>query len=77
MPRQPRLDIPGIPQHVIQRSNDRQPCLFAEVDYRCYLPDLRELALKGSCCLHAYTLMTHHIHLLLTADKPAALSRLM
>ena len=37
MPRQSRLDLPGIPQHVIQRGNNRQPCFLREQDYRCYL----------------------------------------
>ena len=44
MPRRPRLDLPGIPQHVVQRGNDRQPCFFQEADYLRYPQELNELA---------------------------------
>jgi putative transposase len=37
MPRRPRLALPGIPLHLIQRGNNRQACFFAEDDYRVYL----------------------------------------
>lgn len=72
MPRRPRLDLPGIPQHVVQRGNDRQPCFFEEADYRRYLQELKELALRRHCAVHAYVLMTNHVHLLLT---PAAVGQ--
>lgn len=45
MPRQPRIDLPGIAQHIVQRGNDRQPCFFNPADYERYLQDLRELCL--------------------------------
>jgi hypothetical protein len=41
MPRKPRFTLPGIPQHVIQRGNNREPCFLAEHDYRRYLDDLQ------------------------------------
>jgi putative transposase len=66
MPRRPRLDLPGIPQHVVQRGNDRQPCFFADVDRQRYLQDLKEIALREGCAVHAYVLMTNHVHLLMT-----------
>jgi len=40
--RKPRFNLSGIPQHVIQRGNNREPCFFAEQDYRRYLADLKE-----------------------------------
>ena len=46
MPRRPRLDVPNIPQHIIQRGNDRQPCFFADLDRLRYLDDLREICVK-------------------------------
>jgi len=52
MPRQPRLDIPGIFQHVVQRGNDRQPCFFREEDYLRYLQELTELVLRRQCAVH-------------------------
>ena len=77
MPRPRRLDLPGIPQHVIQRGNDRQPCFFANADYLRYLTALRELAPRQGCAVHAYVLMTNHVHLLLTPASSGALARLM
>lgn len=77
MPRQPRLDLANIPQHVIQRGNDRQPCFFTDVDRVRYLQDLREIALREGCNVHAYVLMTNHVHLLMTPAASGQVSRLM
>jgi putative transposase len=77
MPRPLRLDLPGIPQHVIQRGNDRQPCFFDDADYIRYRADLRELALREGCAVHAYVLMTNHVHLLMTPARRGAVARLM
>jgi putative transposase len=77
MPRPHRLDLPGIPQHVIQRGNDRRPCFFLEADYARYLTDLREIAAREACAVHAYVLMSNHVHLLLTPASPGAVARLM
>ena len=41
MPRKPRFNLPGVPQHVIQRGNNREPCFFSEADYPRYLDDPR------------------------------------
>lgn len=59
MPRQPRIDLPGIPQHVVQRGNDRRPCFFQEIDHVRYLDELREAATRADCAVHAYVLMTN------------------
>ncbi len=77
MPRQPRIDLPGIAQHIVQRGNDRQPCFFNPIDYKRYLQDLRELCLQQQCHLHAWVLMTNHVHLLLTPTVSGAVSQLM
>ena len=77
MPRPLRLDIPGIPQHVVQRGNDRGPCFFREPDYVRYLGLLRELAAREGCAVHAYVLMTNHVHLLLSPSAAGAVARLM
>lgn len=75
MPRPRRIDLPGIPQHIVQRGNDRQPCFFTEADYLRYRTLLREAALREGCAVHAYVLMTNHVHLLLTPQQPHAVSR--
>lgn len=77
MPRPARLDIPGVPQHIIQRGNDRQPCFFADADYIRYRNDLREIALREACAVHAYVLMTNHVHLLITPTAVGGVARLM
>ncbi len=78
MPRRARLSLPGIPWHIIQRGNNRSACFFADEDYRLYLNHLTELAERFACAVHAYVLMTNHVHLLLTpeeADGPALLMK--
>jgi putative transposase len=77
MPRQRRLDLPGVPQHVIQRGNNRQPCFLRVQDYRCYLSQLGEAALAHGCRVHAYVLMTNHVHLLMTPEVTGAVARTM
>lgn len=66
-----------MPQHVIQRGNNRQATFFAPCDYRFYLECLREKAGQHGCLVHAYCLMTNHVHLLITPQDPDALSLLM
>ena len=53
MPRKPRIDLPGMPQHVIQRGNNREPCFYADGDYHYYLETLGEAAQRYSCQLLA------------------------
>ena len=77
MPRRPRIHLPGVPQHVIQRGVDRQPVFFSDDDCRFYLEWLGEHASMRNIALHAYCLMTNHIHLLLSAPKADALGGLM
>lgn len=77
MTRKPRFNIPGIPQHVIQRGNNREPCFYAEQDYYRYLHDLEEAAVKNNCAVHAYVLMTNHVHLLVTPFNEHGVSHMM
>jgi putative transposase len=77
MPRKPRFNLPGIPQHVIQRGNNRDPCFLAEEDYRRYLEDLQKAAEKYACRIHAYVLMTNHVHLLVTPMVDHGISQMM
>lgn len=77
MPRPPRPDLAKVPQHVIQRGNDRQACFFLDDDCLTYLSLLREAALRHDCAVHAYVLMTNHVHLLVTPAEQSAVSRMM
>jgi putative transposase len=77
MPRSPRLYLPGFPLHVIQRGNNRLPCFFSNDDCAAYLDWLRRAAEKLDCAIHAYVLMTNHVHILLTPPRAGAVSALM
>ena len=69
--------LPGVPLHVIQRGNDRQACFYSDEDARFYLDWLREYAEKTDCAVHAYVLMTNHVHLLLSAQTTDGVGALM
>lgn len=77
MARKPRFTIPGIPQHIIQRGNNRDPCFFSEADYARYLEILQEAADKNTAAIHSYVLMTNHVHLLATPGHENAISLMM
>jgi len=77
MPRRARLKVAGLPMHIIQRGNNRTACFYADEDYALYLHHLAELAREFHCAVHAYVLMTNHVHLLLTAALPDGPSLLM
>lgn len=77
MPRAPRPDLPHVPQHIVQRGNNRQPCFTDDDDRQAYLQALADGLIRYGCALHAYVLMGNHIHLLVTPTQPAAVSRLM
>jgi len=77
MARLPRLDLPKVPQHIVQRGNNRQLCFAAEKDYLAYLGDLADAASHCGCSIHAYALMTNHVHLLVTGAKRGAVSHMM
>ena len=74
MARRPRFVLPGVPQHVIQRGNDRQAVFYTDDDRRCYLECLGDAARKYGCLVHAYVLMTNHVHVLATPLEATALS---
>jgi len=77
MARLSRLDMPKVPQHVVQRGNNRQPCFAAEEDYLAYIEDLSDAAFHCGCAIHAYALMTNHVHLLVTGAERGAVSHMM
>ena len=69
--------MPGQPFHVIQRGNNRAVCFYAEEDYQFYLYHLQRLSEKHQVKVHAYVLMTNHVHLLMTGKQQDSLSDLM
>ena len=75
--RLPRLYIPGCAQHVIQRGNNREACFYDEGDYKAYLSFLKDAAIKYQVAIHAFVLMTNHVHLLMTPGSEQGVSRMM
>lgn len=76
MARQPRLVVPDIALHIVQRGVDRKDCFREDTDRLVYLTLLRDFSAATGCSIHAYCLMTNHVHLLLTptdASGPATL----
>jgi putative transposase len=66
-----------VPQHIIQRGNNRTVCFYAEEDYARYLEWLKEYADQTNCHIHAYVLMTNHVHLLVSTEQPEAIGVMM
>ncbi len=77
MPRPPRLELPGVPVHVIQRGVNRAACFFGDADRRFYLKCLGKAAMARGCAVHAYVLMTNHVHLLVTPGEAGAAGAMM
>lgn len=77
MARSARLVIPDVGVHIVQRGHDRQDCFFGESDYLAYLDLLSSFALRCGCSVHAYCLMTNHVHLFMTPRAPDSCAKLM
>ena len=74
MPRSRRLEHPNVPLHVIQRGNNRTACFFGDIDRRFYLKCLAEAAARRGVAVHAYALMSNHVHLLVTPNETGAVA---
>jgi putative transposase len=72
-----RYFLPDQPLHVIQRGNNRQAIFFAADDYARYRGWLIEAAAATGCAIHAYVLMTNHVHLLVTPARAESVPRMM
>ncbi len=77
MPRKPRFFLKDVPCHIVQRGNNREPIFFEDDDYRAYLEWLEEALIRYDCELHAYVLMTNHVHLLITPQTKEGISLTM
>ena len=77
MARLGRYFLPDLPLHVIQRGNDRKVVFFASDDYALYRDWLLAAASQYGCAIHAYMLMTNHVHLLVTPADADSLPRTM
>lgn len=77
MPRPPRIRLPNITFHVVHRGNNKAPTFYAPQDYALYLMLLEAAARRYETQVHAYVLMTNHVHLLVTSSLADGVSRTM
>jgi putative transposase len=77
MPACARLIYPDTALHIVQRGHNRNSCFRGDGDYLVYLSHLRHLLRRHVCQLHAYCLMTNHVHLLVTPASAEACGGMM
>ncbi|WP_339723373.1 transposase [uncultured Paraglaciecola sp.] len=77
MARLNRVSPIGVAQHVIQRGNNRQICFANDQDRAAYIGWLKEYSKKYEVDIHAWVLMTNHVHLLCTPRASNAISKMM
>jgi putative transposase len=75
MARLPRVVLPGIPHHVTQRGNGRQPTFFENGDYALYLDLLAAAAERAHVQIWSYCLMPNHAHIILCPQDEDGLWR--
>lgn len=77
MPRKTRMYLPGVPVHIVQRGNNREACFFCDDDYLYYKELLAEGLKRYGGELHAYCLMTNHVHLLISPVAEDSIPRIV
>jgi putative transposase len=77
MPRRARMYLAGLPYHIVQRGNNREACFIEPENYLFYLELWKELSTRYGVSVHAYVLMTNHVHFLATPDNETAISNTM
>jgi putative transposase len=78
MPRSPRLFLPNIPLHIVQRGHDRQPTFIQRRDFEYYIANLADAKSDHDIRMYGYCLMTNHVHLLIApGDDVTGVSRFM
>lgn len=77
MPRRPRHVLADVPLHIVQRGVDRRECFLGARDFRSYLAALHETSWDYSVEIHAYALMTNHVHILATPRTDLGASKMM
>lgn len=77
MSRPPRIVVPETPLHITQRGVDRGPTFLFDEDFAFYLAVLADARVESGCAVHAYALMTNHVHLLITPSQETSPARMM
>ena len=74
MPRRTRTYLPGYPYHIVQRGNNREASFISVDDYLYYLDLWVGCAERYGVSIHAWCLMTNHIHFLVTPARADSIS---
>jgi len=69
--------LPGLTYHIVQRGNNREACFFELENYQFYLELWKKISKRYGVAVHAYCLMSNHIHFLLTPETGASISNTM
>ena len=77
MPRKTRLFLPNQPQHIVVRGHNRDPIVARRIDYQTFVKFLDGAITRYDLALHAWVLMTNHIHLLVTPGEQHCIPRAM
>jgi len=77
MSRMPRFFLPGLPLHVIQRGNNRSDTFRCSEDFDFYVACAAHASRRHDVAIHAYVLMTNHVHLLVTPSSPSSVPKMM
>ena len=77
MARKPRLYVEGCAQHLIQRGNNRSACFYTDADYAFYLQKLKDASALNRVRIHAFVLMTNHVHLLASGENKVSIPNMM
>ncbi len=77
MPRRARCYLPGYPYHIVQRGNNREACFIEPENYQFFLELWQQLSVRYQVRVHAYCLMTNHIHFLATPEFDDSISQTM
>ena len=72
-----RMYVPGFPYHTVQRGNNREACFIEPENYQCYLDLWKSLSMRYGCVVHAWCLMTNHLHFLVTPVNKTGISNTM
>ncbi len=72
-----RVSPIGVPEHIIQRGNNRQVCFVGKKDMKAYLSWLQAYSVTYQVDVHAWVLMNNHVHLLCTPWTSQAISKMM
>jgi len=75
MARLARVVVPGMPHHVTQRGNRRQPTFFCEEDYAAYIELMADHCRDEGVAIWAYCLMPNHVHLIAVPETTQGLRR--